>query len=154
VGVKIRLKKLGRKSRPFFRVCAMDVRKPRDGKVIEELGIYDPLVNDSDARCILNHERVQYWLGVGALPTDKVSVLIKKYGPNGTHMDKQQAALERVRTPREAPPMPEPVFIFKPKGKQTKAEAQAEAAAAEAAASAAEAPAEGGEAEATETAAE
>jgi small subunit ribosomal protein S16 len=126
----------------------MDVRKPRDGKVIEELGIYDPLVPDSDARCILNHERVQYWLGVGALPTDKVSVLIKKYGPNGTHMELQKSALERVRAPREAPPMPEPVFVFKPKSKETKAEEAAPVAEAEAPA------AEAGETESTEAAAE
>ena len=66
------MKKMGRNHRPFFRICAIDVRAPRDGKVIEELGIYDPLVKDTDARAILNGERIAYWLSVGALPSEKV----------------------------------------------------------------------------------
>lgn len=96
MAVRIRLKKMGRRHRPFFRVCAMDSRAPVNGRVLEELGTYDPMVPDTDARAILKHDRVQYWLGVGALPTEKVAVLIKKYGPAGTHMNKQQAALERI----------------------------------------------------------
>ena len=71
----------------------MDVRAPRDGKVIEELGYYDPLVKDENARAILKGERIDYWLGVGAQPSEKVQVLIKKYGTNGTHLSQQQAAL-------------------------------------------------------------
>lgn len=57
----------------------MDARSPRDGKVIEELGTYDPMVPDTDRRVTLNNERIQYWLSVGAQPSDKVAVLIKKY---------------------------------------------------------------------------
>jgi small subunit ribosomal protein S16 len=94
--VKIRMKMMGRKHRPFFRVCAMDVRCARDGRVLEELGIYDPLVRDVDARAVLNGERIAYWLGVGAQPTEKVKTLIKKYGQNGTHLEKQKAALEKL----------------------------------------------------------
>ena len=97
MAVRIRLKKMGRKARPFFRVCAVDSRAPRDGKVIEELGYYDPMVRDTDARAILKTDRVDYWLGVGAQPSQKAGVLIKKYGSNGTHREKQQAALERLR---------------------------------------------------------
>jgi small subunit ribosomal protein S16 len=103
VAVRLRLKKMGRKHRPFFRICAMDARTPRDGRAIEELGHYDPLVQDTDARAILNGERIAYWLGVGALPTDKVGVLIKKYGANGTHLEKQKAALEQLSRKRPAP---------------------------------------------------
>lgn len=103
MAVRLRLKKMGRKHRPFFRICAMDARSPRDGRAIEELGHYDPLVRDTDARAILNGERIAYWLGVGALPTDKVGVLIKKYGANGTHLEKQKAALERLSQKRPAP---------------------------------------------------
>ncbi len=98
VAVRIRLKKMGRKARPFFRMCAVDSREPRDGKVIEELGYYDPMVRDTDARAILKGERIDYWLSVGAQPTEKAKVLIKKYGSKGTHADKQKAALDRVRT--------------------------------------------------------
>lgn len=96
MAVRIRLKKMGRKHRPFFRVCAMDARAPRDGRVIEELGTYDPVVPETDARAILNAERIDYWMSVGAKPTPKVGVLIKKYGKDGTHLDAQKAAIERL----------------------------------------------------------
>ena len=107
MAVRIRMKKLGRKHRPFYRICAMDSRTPRDGRVLEELGTYDPMVPHEDARAILNGERIAYWLGVGAQPTEKVQVLIKKYGPAGTHLEKQKAALDRLAQERRraAPPV-------------------------------------------------
>jgi len=114
VAVRLRLKRLGRKHRPFFRVCAMDSRTPRDGKVIEELGYYDPMVRETDARAVLNGERIDYWLGVGALPSEKVSVLIKKYGKNGTHLTLQQAAMERLKTNKPKAPPPRAVPMPKP----------------------------------------
>ena len=102
MAVRIRLKKMGRKHRPFFRVCAMDARSPRDGRVIEELGTYDPMVPDTDARAILKGERIDYWLSVGAKPTPKVDVLIRKYGTGGTHLEKQQQAIEKLGGRRAA----------------------------------------------------
>lgn len=93
MAVRIRMKKLGRLHRPFYRICAMDGQRPRDGRVIEELGSYDPMVPETDLRCLLHRERVDYWLGVGAQPTDKVRVLIKKYGSGGTHLAKQESLL-------------------------------------------------------------
>ncbi|QEG21874.1 30S ribosomal protein S16 [Mariniblastus fucicola] len=96
MAVKIRLKKMGRSHRPFFRVCAMDVRSPRDGRVIEELGTYDPMVPETDARAILNGERISYWLGVGAQPSPKVGTLIKKYGAEGSHLEAQAEAIGRL----------------------------------------------------------
>jgi small subunit ribosomal protein S16 len=106
VAVHIRLKKMGRKHRPFYRLCAMDARAPRDGKVIEELGHYDPLVKDADARALLKGERISYWLSVGAQPSEKANILIKKYGQDGTHAAQQQAALERLKTTRPQAPAP------------------------------------------------
>jgi small subunit ribosomal protein S16 len=106
MAVRIRLKKLGRKHQPFFRMVAIDSRAPRDGKVIEELGYYDPLVKDTDARAILKGERISYWLSVGAQPSENCSVLIKKYGQNGTHVAQQQAALERIKMTRPQAPAP------------------------------------------------
>jgi len=100
MAVRIRLKMMGRKHRPFFRLCAMDGRNPRDGRVLEELGYYDPLVPETDARAILNGERIAYWLGVGAAPSENALVLIKKYGQNGTHLEQQKAALERMAQKR------------------------------------------------------
>lgn len=131
MAVKIRMKKLGRTHRPFFRVCAMDQRKPRDGRVIEELGFYDPMCPETDARAQLKGDRIDYWLSVGAQPTDKCATLIKKYGSSGTHLEAQRAALERLGRrkdytpgPVEAAPQPKPA-----KPEEPKAEAAAEEAA-------------------------
>ena len=99
------MKKMGRKHRPFFRICAMEIRVPRDGRVLEELGTYDPMVPETDARAILNSERIKYWLSVGAQPSDKVGVLIKKYGAEGTHVEAQRLALARLaQGKRQQPP--------------------------------------------------
>ena len=145
MAVAIRMKMMGRKHRRFFRICAVDSRRPRDGRVLEELGTYDPQVPDTDARVLLNTERVDYWLGVGAQPSEKVQVFLKKYGPKGSRLAEQQAARERLALPKEVPAAPEPVFVPQPK-KAPGAEAPA------AQAPAAEAPAT--EAAASEPAAE
>ncbi len=117
---------MGRTHRPFFRVCAMDQRSPRDGRVIEELGYYDPMCPETDARTMLKSDRIDYWVGVGAQPSDKVKVLIKKYGTEGTHLEQQTAALGRLGrrkdyTPSDAPPPPPPA----PKAETPKEEAPA-----------------------------
>jgi len=101
VAVRIRLKKMGRKHKPFYRLCAMDAKTGRDGRVIEELGYYDPMVADTDARAILEGERIAYWLGVGAQPSEKATVLIRKYGKDGTHLEAQKAALAKVAARRQ-----------------------------------------------------
>ncbi|MHB1033966.1 MAG: 30S ribosomal protein S16 [Pirellulales bacterium] len=111
MSVRIRLKKMGRRHRPFYRICAMDARTPRDGRVLEELGTYDPMVPDADARALLKADRINYWLGVGAQPTDKVRVLIKKYGGEGTHLAQQEAARARLALPKVVPPAPVPVAV-------------------------------------------
>ena len=97
MAVRIRMKRMGRKGRPFYRLCAVDSRCPRDGKVLEELGHYDPMVRETDARAVLKGERIDYWVSVGAQPSDKAKVLIAKYGTNGTHLTQQKAALERTK---------------------------------------------------------
>jgi len=126
VAVRIRMKKMGRRHRPFYRICAMDSRAPRDGKAIEELGFYDPMVKDVDARAVLNGDRIDYWLSVGAQPSDNVRVLIKKYGTNGTHLEQQKAALERLKSikPMAPPPMvvPRPQKAEEPPAEQTAAD--------------------------------
>jgi small subunit ribosomal protein S16 len=139
VSVKLRMKMMGRKHRAYFRICATDTKAPRDGRVIEEVGTYDPSIPLTDARCTLNQERVQYWLGVGAQPSDRVKVLIKKYGPNGSHLKEQEAAVATLKGPKVVPDAGAPVFV--PKPKKEEAEETAPAAAAEAGVEAA-APAE------------
>jgi small subunit ribosomal protein S16 len=109
------MKRLGRKHRPFFRICAVDSHAQRDGRVIEELGTYDPMVSDTDARVLLAADRVQYWLSVGALPSGKVRTLIKKYGSQGTHLEAQRVAREKLAMPKVIPPPPEPVYVPSPK---------------------------------------
>ena len=160
MAVKIRLKKMGRSHRPFFRVCAMDCRSPRNGRVIEELGTYDPMVPETDARAILKGERINYWLGVGAQPTPKVGTLIKKYGVEGSHLEAQAEAIARLGGRRAAAieqalaaaasvKMPD---VTKPSEDEAAKPAEGEAAAAEGEAKteekAAEAPAEEAKAEA------
>jgi small subunit ribosomal protein S16 len=100
------MKKFGRLHRPFFRICVTDVRTPRDGRVLEEVGHYDPMVPETDARTVLNGERIDYWIGVGAQPSDKVAVLIKKYGTKGTHLEQQKTAVERLAVSRRRPGIP------------------------------------------------
>lgn len=139
MAVRIRMKQLGRKHRPFFRMVAIDGRAPRDGKVIEELGHYDPLIKDTDARALLNGERIAYWLSVGAQPSENCAVLIKKYGKDGTHVAQQQAALEKIKTTRPQAPAP---YIPPPKPPEPEPAPAAEAEAPAAEAPAAEAPAE------------
>lgn len=142
MAVRIRMKKMGRKHRAFFRICAVDSRSPRDGRVIEELGTYDPKVPDIDARVVLNNERVAYWLSVGALASVHCNVFIKKYGPKGERLKEQEEARSRLSMPKIVPPAPEPVYVFtreEPAAAAAPAEAPAEG---EAATASAEAPAE------------
>jgi len=150
---------MGRTHRPFFRVCAMDSRAPRDGRVIEELGTYDPMVSETDARAILKGDRINYWLGVGAKPTQKVGTLIKKYGAEGTHLDAQNEAIARlgdrrassIASARDAAAkvkIPEPVAAPAPEAAAAEAPAEGEAPADKPKEAAAEAPAEEAKAEA------
>jgi small subunit ribosomal protein S16 len=144
VAVAIRMKRMGRKNREYYRICATDRRSPRDGRVIEELGTYDPHVPETDARCTLDGPRLEYWLSVGAQPSDAVRVLIKKYGPKGTHLKEMETARAKLAMPRIIPEPGEPAFVPTPKP-EPGAEAPAAAATAEPAAP---------EATATETVAE
>lgn len=81
MAMKIRLARGGSKKRPFYRIVAADSRMPRDGRFIEKLGTYNPLLpKDSEERVKMNMERVQYWLGQGAQPTDRISRMLEAAG--------------------------------------------------------------------------
>ena len=80
MAVKLRLKRMGRTHRSFFRLNAMDTRSPRDGRVIEELGWYDPNAKQADKQVSLKRERIEYWLSVGAQPSETVAGLLKRQG--------------------------------------------------------------------------
>ncbi len=80
MAVRIRLKRVGRRHRPSYRLAAMDGRQARDSKVIEELGSFDPMSPDSGTQVTLKRERIAYWISVGAQPTDTVRGILKKQG--------------------------------------------------------------------------
>ncbi len=76
--VKIRLKRVGAKKQPFYRVVVADSRSPRNGRFIEEIGYYNPLTNPADIK--IDAEKATKWLGNGAQPTETVKALLKKAG--------------------------------------------------------------------------
>ena len=127
MAMKIRLARGGSKKRPFYRIVAADSRMPRDGRYVEKLGTYNPLLaKDDENRVQMNMDRVNYWLGEGAQPTDRISRFLEAAGV----LPKKERANLKKGTPGKAA--------------QDRAEEKAAkvAAAAEAAAEAAAAPAE------------
>jgi small subunit ribosomal protein S16 len=111
------MKALGRRHRPFFRICAMDSRTGRDACPIEELGHYDPMCPDAKTQTVLNVSRVRYWLSVGAQPSHKVQVLLNKFGV------KKPAPGEPWEVPVEvaATPAPAPAAAVQPAASQPNA---------------------------------
>jgi len=132
MSLKIRLARGGAKKRPFYRIVVADSRMPRDGRFIEKVGTYNPMLNKDDPnRVTLVQERVQHWLSVGALPSDRVARFLGK------------AEIIPMPTYRESPKKsaPRPKTLEKQAAREEKQQAAAEAAK-EAAAAAAAAPAE------------
>ena len=76
--IKLRLKRMGAKGRPSYRIVAADSRSPRDGRFVETVGFYDPITEPTTIR--VNEERARYWLGVGAQPTESVRSLLQRSG--------------------------------------------------------------------------
>lgn len=89
--VRIRLKRFGRRHRPFYRLAAFDARASRDGRALDEaLGTYDPLEPDDAKKVVLNRERILHWLDNGAQPSDAVLSILKKNGIHVEHKGKQR----------------------------------------------------------------
>jgi len=78
MAVKIRLARYGAKKKPFYRIVVADSQYPRDGRFLENVGTYNPMVEPNEVN--LKKERIEYWLGQGATPTDTVNSLLKKQG--------------------------------------------------------------------------
>lgn len=76
--VRLRMKKMGRRNRAYFRICAFDAREERDGRSIEQLGTYDPMEKEESKKVVLKRERIEYWLSVGAQPSETVASILKK----------------------------------------------------------------------------
>ena len=115
MALKIRLARGGAKKRPYYRVVVADSRMPRDGRFIERVGSYNPMVpKDHDERLTLNGEKIAEWMGKGALPTDRVAKLMAQAGladapaiPNQTKQAEpkakaKQRAEDKAEKAREA----------------------------------------------------
>ena len=122
MAMKIRLARGGSKKRPFYRIVAADSRMPRDGRFIEKLGTYNPLLpKDSEDRVKMNVERIQHWLDQGAQPTDRISRMVEAAGvldkkernnpnkgePGAKAKERAEAKAEKAAAPAEEAPAEE-----------------------------------------------
>mgnify|MGYP001333192738 CR=1 FL=1 len=158
MSMKIRLARGGSKKRPFYRIVAADSRMPRDGRFIEKLGTYNPLLpKDSEDRVKMDMDRIKHWLGHGAQPTDRIARMLEAAGvlPKTERNNPKKAELgekakERLEAKKAAAEAPAEEAAAEAPAEEAVAEAPAEEAVAEAPAeeAVAEAPAEEAVAEA------
>ena len=143
MALAIRMTRGGRKNRPYYRIVVADKRAPRDGRFIEKLGSYDPLLKADDKnRVVLNAERVQYWLGQGAQPSDRVARFFgkagladmpkydespKKSAPKSKTVERNREKEEKRKAAEEAAAAPAPTE--EPAAETPAADASAEASA-------------------------
>ena len=127
MSLKIRLSRGGAKKRPFYRVVVADSRSPRDGRFIERIGSYNPMLKKEDtSRFVINEDRVKYWIGVGATPSNRVALHLSTLGlfekpeiPQQTKKDKPRSkTLERIKEREEK----EKAAIEAPPAEETAAE--------------------------------
>jgi small subunit ribosomal protein S16 len=154
MATKIRLARGGSKKRPYYRIVIADVRAPRDGKFIEKVGTYNPLVaKDSPERLVLKADRIKYWIGTGATPTDRVEKFLIAANLFTRDKQKQKSLDERIKVSQEAVKAKQAEEAAKKKAEEEAKKAEeAEAKAAEKAKKAEEAAAAKAAAEAAEAA--
>jgi small subunit ribosomal protein S16 len=120
MALKIRLTRAGAKKRPFYRIVVADSRAPRDGRFIEKIGTYNPMLkHDDPQRVTFDSERMQHWLKVGAQPSDRIAIFLGKAGlrpvpaqrqqttkhlPKAKAQERAKAATEAAAKAAEAPP--------------------------------------------------
>jgi small subunit ribosomal protein S16 len=97
MAVKLRMTRMGRRHRPFFRINAVESRTPRDGNILEKLGHYDPIEKDPAKQIILNRERVEYWLDKGAIPSDAVSQILLRHGIKHKYAEQKEARRAKAK---------------------------------------------------------
>lgn len=131
MALAIRLSRGGRKARPFYKIVVADKRMPRDGRYIEKLGTYNPLLNDEQERVKLTEDRIKYWLSQGAKPSERVAIFLGKAG-----LIDMPAQAER---PNKAKPSEKTLMRIQDKKEKQEAAAEAAKAAEEEAKAAAEA---------------
>jgi len=97
MAVKLRMTRIGRRHRPFFRINAVESRTPRDGKILEKLGHYDPIEKDPAKQIILDRQRTEYWLSKGAIPSNTVSQILLRSGIKHKYAEQQTARRAKAR---------------------------------------------------------
>lgn len=105
MAIKIRMSRAGAKNRPFFKIVAADSRSPRDGRFLEKLGTYDPLLDKGDPkRVVLNVERIKYWLSVGAQPSDRIARFLHEanLGPKPVIRETPQKSAPKAKAQERA----------------------------------------------------
>ncbi len=95
--VRLRMQRFGRRNRPFYRISAIDQRTRRDGRVIEQLGWFDPMASDKAKTHEINADRVKYWLSVGAQPSDTVMDMLARAGIVQSKAWEERRARDRKR---------------------------------------------------------
>jgi small subunit ribosomal protein S16 len=93
---------MGRRHRPFFRINAVESRTPRDGRILEKLGHYDPIEKDPAKQVVLNRERVEYWLDKGAIPSDAVSEMLLRHGIKHKYAEQKEARRSKAKAVAKA----------------------------------------------------
>jgi small subunit ribosomal protein S16 len=88
---------MGRRHRPYYRINVIDSRTPRDGRVIEKLGQYDPLEKDKEKQILLNTERAEFWIKQGAVPSDTVSEILLRFGIKHKYAEEKAVRTKRAR---------------------------------------------------------
>jgi small subunit ribosomal protein S16 len=97
MAVKLRMTRMGRRHRPFFRINAVESLVPRDGRIIEKLGHYDPIEKDPSKQIVLDHERVKYWLDQGAIPSETVSQILLRQGIKNKFAEQRNSRRAKAR---------------------------------------------------------
>jgi small subunit ribosomal protein S16 len=97
MAVKIRMTRMGRRHRPFYRINAVESRTPRDGTILEKLGHYDPIEKDAAKQIVLDAERVKYWLEKGAIPSDTVAQIMARAGIKSKSYQEKVQRRDRAR---------------------------------------------------------
>lgn len=147
MALKLRMARGGRRNMPFYRIVVADSRAPRDGKFIEKLGTYNPVLsNDNPNRVTLNVERIKYWLSQGAQPSDRIALILgragvidmpkygetpKKSAPKAKAQERLREKEEKAKAAAEAAEAAKAAPAEEPKAEEPAAEASAEEPAAE-----------------------
>ena len=106
MAVKLRMTRMGRRHRPFFRITAVESRTPCDGRILEKIGHYDPMEKNQENQIVLDTERAQYWLEKGAVPSDSVADILRKNGLTCSYIEKKQARRDKARSIARAAGVP------------------------------------------------